>query len=157
MKTETSLRLRGDGCPGTDTGSFGSGRRRDYLLAQCARQEPNPYRGHLPDAIAAVAVAAASKDYIGQVGPWTGATNDDYNAFVSRLGRDGIERYIKAVADARAAIARASAYEPDLRRFYAETSGSEFDAALADEIINAIRHALALRKPSKRRRRLPPK
>ncbi len=109
------------------------------------------------DAIAAVAVAAASKDYIGQVGPWTGATNDEYTEFISRLGQDGTERYIKAVADARAAIARASAYEPDLRRFYAETSGSEFDAVIADEIIAEIRHALALRKPSKRRNCLPPK
>ncbi|WP_224148394.1 hypothetical protein, partial [Mycobacterium avium] len=97
------------------------------------------------DAIAAVAVAAASKEFITQVGPWHGATNDDYDRFTSRLGQEGNQRYITAVAEARNAIARASAYEPSLLRFYAGTSGSEFDNALADEIIGAIRHALARR------------
>lgn len=102
------------------------------------------------DAIAAVAVAAASKDFITQVGPWRGATNDEYDAFTSRLGQEGNERYIKAVADARSAIARASAYEPGLRRFlFAETSGSEFNDALADEIIADIRQALARRSRSR--------
>lgn len=101
------------------------------------------------DAIAAVAVAAASKDFITQVGPWHGATNAEYDAFTSRLGQDGNERYVKAVADARSAIARASAYEPGLRRFYAMTGGSEFSAALADAIIAAIRQALARRSRSR--------
>lgn len=100
------------------------------------------------DAIATVAVAAASKEFITQVGPWRGATNDDYEKFTSRMGQEGNERYIKAVAEARNAIARASAYEPALRRFYAGTSGSEFDDALADEIIGAIRQALARRSRS---------
>lgn len=107
--------------------------------ASCRRLRPRP------DAIAAVAVAAAARNFITQVGPWQGATDDDYQAFTSRLGQEGNERYIKAVAEARSAIARASAYEPDLHRFYAETSGSEFDDALADEIIAAIRLALARR------------
>ncbi len=102
------------------------------------------------DAIAAIAVAAASREFIGQVGPWRGASNDEYDAFTSRMGREGNERYIKAVADARSAIARASAYAPELRRFYAETGGSEFDDALADEIIAAIRQALARRSHSRR-------
>jgi uncharacterized protein (UPF0333 family) len=102
------------------------------------------------DAIAAVAVAAASKNFITQVGRWQGATDDEYDAFTSRMGQEGNERYIKAVANARSAIARASAYEPGLRRFYAETSGSEFDDALADEIIAAIRQALARRRSQSR-------
>jgi hypothetical protein len=101
------------------------------------------------DAIAAVAVAAASREFIGQVGPWRGASNDEYDAFTSRMGQEGNERYIKAVADARSAIARASAYAPGLRRFYAETGGSEFNDALADEIIAAIRRALAHRSRSR--------
>lgn len=97
------------------------------------------------DAIAAVAVAAASQNFITQVGPWRGATTDEYDAFTSRMGQEGNERYINAVADARSAIARASAYEPGLQRFYARTSGSEFSDAFADEIIAAIRQALARR------------
>lgn len=101
------------------------------------------------DAIAAVAIAAASKDFIAQVAPWRGARNDEYDAFTSRIGQEGNERYIRAVADARSAIARASAYEPELRRFYAETAGSEFNDALADEIIAAIRRALARRSRSR--------
>jgi hypothetical protein len=101
------------------------------------------------DAIAAVAVAAASKNFITQVGRWQGATDDEYDAFTSRLGQEGNERYIKAVADARSAIARASAYEPGLRQFYAERNGSEFDDTFADEIIGAIRQALARRSRSR--------
>jgi hypothetical protein len=101
------------------------------------------------DAIAAVAVAAASQKFITQLGPWQGATDDDYAAFTSRMGREAHERYIKAVADARSTLARASAYEPGLHRFYAETDGSEFNDALADEIIAAIRQALARRSRSR--------
>jgi hypothetical protein len=41
------------------------------------------------DAIAAVAVAAASKDFITQVGRWHGATDDEYEAFTSRLDIPG--------------------------------------------------------------------
>lgn len=102
------------------------------------------------EAIAAVAIAAANREFIGQVGPWRGARDDEYDDFTSRMGREGNERYIGAVADARSAIARASAYEPDLRRFYAETAGSEFNDALADEIIAAIRSALVQRSRSRR-------
>lgn len=98
------------------------------------------------DAIAAVAVAAASREFITQVGPWVGARTDEYEAFTSRMGLEGNERYIKAVADARSAIARASAYEPGLHRYYTVTVGSEFNDALADEIISAIRQALVRRR-----------
>lgn len=97
------------------------------------------------DAIAAVAVAAAARNFITQVGPWQGATDDEYREFTSQLGRDGNERYVKAVADARGAIARASVFEPQLRRFYTKTNGSEFDDALAEEITAAIGQALARR------------
>lgn len=102
----------------------------------------------LHDAIAAVAVAAASADYIGQVGIWRGATPHEHQAFTARMGLEANERYIKAVAEARSAIARASAYEPSLRRFYADTGGAEFNNELADEIIDALRQALTRRSRS---------
>ena len=76
------------------------------------------------------------------IAAWRGATDEEYRNFTSQLGREGNERYIRAVADARNALARASAYEPDLRRYYANPSGQLEDHL--DEIITALRNALAV-------------
>lgn len=73
------------------------------------------------DAIAAVAVAHASHDFLTQMGAWRGASPDEYAAFTSELGREGNLNYVRAVANARSALARASAYDPTLREYLGAT------------------------------------
>ncbi len=91
------------------------------------------------DAIAAVAVAVARHDFITQVAPWQGASPEDHAAFSSQRGREGNENYVRAVADPRAAIARASAYDPGLRSYRATT---EDVYEKADEILGRLRRQL---------------
>lgn len=92
------------------------------------------------EAIAAVAVAVARHDFITAVAPWRGATRDEHTAFTAQLGREGNAAYIRAVADARAAIARASAYDASLRPFY--RAGSETVMEQADEIMEILRRRM---------------
>jgi hypothetical protein len=92
------------------------------------------------DAIAALAVAVTSHDYISGVGPWQGATDDEHRAFLTELSREANHDYVRAVAAARAAIARASAYEPELRRF-ASVPPTEL-VEHGDEITGVLRRAL---------------
>jgi hypothetical protein len=88
------------------------------------------------DAIAAVAVAMASPHYIGQIG-WAGSTPEEEADLAASTGREATERYIRAVADARAAVARASAYDESLTEFYRADSATF--AARGDELMSRLR------------------
>ena len=89
------------------------------------------------DAIAAVSVAVAAADFITAVGSWKGATPEEHARFVAQLGMEGSANYVRAVAAARAAVARASAYEPALRAF-SGTNPAEFGKH-ADAMIEMLR------------------
>lgn len=99
------------------------------------------------DAIAAVAVAHASHDFIAELGPWRGGTQDEAREFTSQLGREGNLNYARAVADARAALARASAYDPRLSRYFKkdEDLGTDTVYLQADEIMQHLRRNLDAR------------
>jgi len=58
-------------------------------------------------AISAVAVAIASTDYISKI-KWGGSTPEDEADLAKQAGRESTERHLRAVADARAAVARAT-------------------------------------------------
>jgi hypothetical protein len=94
----------------------------------------------LHDAIAAVSEAAASREFISGVGPWQGATDAEHAAFLSELGRESNREYVRAAARARVALARASAYKPDLRRFAMGDPTRLADQA--DDIIAELRRML---------------
>ncbi len=81
------------------------------------------------EALAAVAVAEASHDFITQLGPWQGATEQEYRAATSQLGREGHANYVRAVANARATLARASAYQPALTPFYQANTADVYERA----------------------------
>jgi hypothetical protein len=95
----------------------------------------------LHEAIAAVAVADASQHYITSTGTWQGATPADYEDFRSQLGRQANEAHVRAVAEARAALARASAYAPELREYYQSNTDAVYKRA--EEITEALRKRLA--------------
>jgi hypothetical protein len=99
----------------------------------------------LYDAISAVAVAEASHDYITAIGPWRGATEQQHQQFNAELGRIGNSRYVEAVADARASLAKASAYVPELRPYYRDRSRDDVYRH-AEEIIAQLRAALDRRR-----------
>lgn len=88
------------------------------------------------EAISAVAVAQARHDFATRVGPWLGAQPGEYEAFTSKLGQEGQLAAVRSVADARAAIARASAYDPSLREYVGFRA--DFDA-IADDVIARLR------------------
>lgn len=69
------------------------------------------------EAIAAVAISESRRNFITGAGPWTGASDDEVAAFGGRLEREGQERFASSVADATAAIARASVYNEGLRHY----------------------------------------
>lgn len=88
------------------------------------------------EAISAVAVAHANKNFITSLGPWQGATPEAYAEFTSQLGREGNLNYARAVAEARAALARASAYDATVRQYLGAT---EDVYERADEIMAHLR------------------
>ena len=90
------------------------------------------------------AIAAASHGYITKAGPWEGATEADADALAFEMGRQSPLAHARAVAEARAALGGASAYEPSLRSYYAEIPGVDLYRH-ADDIIDEIRRALAQR------------
>ncbi|HEX8004227.1 MAG TPA: hypothetical protein VF519_16185 [Mycobacteriales bacterium] len=69
------------------------------------------------------------------------ATSEEHAAFTSELGREAHRTYVRAVAEARAAVARASAYDPSLRKFL--DVGSRNFVAAANEITEALRRRVA--------------
>lgn len=93
------------------------------------------------DAIAAVAVAHAAHDFIQELAPWRGSTPEEAREVSSLLAREGNLNYARSVADARAALARASAYDPRLSVYFnsREDIGSNTVYLKADEIMQHLR------------------
>jgi hypothetical protein len=109
-----------------------------YLLNVKARirgEENDVYRG----AISAVAVAIASTDYISQI-KWGGSTPEEEADLAKQAGREFTERHLRAVADARAAVARASAYDPTLAEFYRTNTAAVYERG--DELMARLREHL---------------
>ena len=69
------------------------------------------------NAIATVAEAEASINFMYRV-DWTGGSPDGIRDLADQLGREGAERHARCVNSARAAVARASAYDPTLAQYY---------------------------------------
>jgi hypothetical protein len=109
-----------------------------YLLNVKARirsEENDVYHG----AISAVAVAIASTDYISQI-KWGGSTPEEEADLAKQAGREFTERHLRAVADARAAVARASAYDPTLAEFYHTNTAAVYERG--DELMARLREHL---------------
>lgn len=93
------------------------------------------------DALAAVAVAVASHDFIASLEPWRGATPEETQAVNAQLAREGNLRFVEAVADARSALARASVYDQRLTEFIQPRSGGgrAIIYVRGDEIMRLLR------------------
>lgn len=90
------------------------------------------------DAIAAVRVAEASKDYIRSVAPWSpDLSREEYVDFLNQLGREAAEDHIRKAAAAREALARVLEYRPELHRYYRGNATAVFEQA--DEIVALLR------------------
>jgi hypothetical protein len=92
------------------------------------------------EAIAAVAVAHASQQFVAELHPWKGLTAEAEAAFSLELRNEGNLNHARAVAAARAALARASAYDPTLRQ-YLDSLGDVYNRA--DEITAHLRARIA--------------
>ncbi|HEY8722158.1 hypothetical protein [Pengzhenrongella sp.] len=103
------------------------GRRRD--------EENDVYHG----AISAVAVAIASLNYISHI-KWGGSTPEEEAELAKKAGREFTERHLRAVADARAAVARASAYDPTLGEFYRTNTAAVYERG--DELMARLRERI---------------
>lgn len=69
-------------------------------------------------AVAAVAAAEASANYVSSVSSWQGATDEEYQAFLKDMRREASLRHINKMAEAREALARVLPYQPTLRDAY---------------------------------------
>ena len=67
----------------------------------------------LAQAIGAVATVIATSDFVQRI-EWPGASPEDREAMNREVARDSIRAWVKAVGDARVAVAHASAYVPEL-------------------------------------------
>jgi hypothetical protein len=109
-----------------------------YLLNVRARrhsQENEVYHS----AISAVAIAIASTDYISKI-KWGGSTPEEEADLAKQAGREFTERHLRAVADARAAVARASAYDPTLAEYFRTTTAAVYERG--DELMAHLREHL---------------
>lgn len=88
-------------------------------------------------AIAAVAAAEPSQNYIGGVAPWKGATTEEHEQFLGQLGREASLNHVRKAAEARESIARVVPYRPDLDGFYKEDPHAVYKRA--PEIISLLR------------------
>jgi hypothetical protein len=84
------------------------------------------------DAIAAAAVADASKYFLSSVGRPGHVSDDQYTDLLAKMNRDAVSNHTKRLGEAREAIARVTPYEPDLARYYrdAESLTTEPDVVL---------------------------
>ncbi len=76
-------------------------------------------------AIAAVAVADASKHYSPGVSRPEHLSDKDYRELRSGLGRNAVEAHFRRAAEAREAVARVVQYEPKVRDYYQDASTIE--------------------------------
>ncbi len=111
-----------------------------YWLNVRARQ-----RTHIEDlftaAIAAVAAAVASRDYISSVAPWPDLSREEYVAFLNQIRREATANHLQKVAAAREALARVAPYRPDLEPYYRANTAAVYEQA--DEIIALLREGRA--------------
>ncbi|WP_188037099.1 hypothetical protein [Actinotalea sp. JY-7885] len=94
----------------------------------------------LAHAIGAVATVIATSDFVQRV-EWQGASPADQKAMDAEVARDSVRAWVKAVADARVAVAHASAYVPELAvRLRASPNAFTRDA---DETLALLHAALS--------------
>ncbi|MFI1208782.1 hypothetical protein ACH4UV_14370 [Streptomyces sp. NPDC020802] len=91
------------------------------------------------DAIAAVAVVVARNNWTNSV-KVTSSAPDEHADLWAQLEREGIENYARAIAEARAALARASAYAPELKEYFGADQSIVYNRA--DEILSKLRSRL---------------
>lgn len=94
------------------------------------------------DAIAAVAIAHAAHDFMADFNPWPGASPDEAREISSLLAREGNLNYARAVAEARASLARASAYDPTLLRYIGTQTSMNTVYLRAEEIMKHLRQKI---------------
>jgi hypothetical protein len=70
-------------------------------------------------AIAAVAAAQASADYVSDAPPYAGASAEEHERFLLEIRREGLAEFCRRHGEARTSVARASAYVPRLASFAA--------------------------------------
>lgn len=87
------------------------------------------------EAIAAVAVADASKSYLRQVAKPAVLSDGEYQSLLSSIARSAVEVHIQRAAEAREVVAKVIQYEPKVRPFYAD---AEAITSSADEIITVL-------------------
>lgn len=104
----------------------------------------------LAEAIGAVSSVIATQVFLQHV-DWQGASDADRVALDGEVARDSVRAWVKAVADARVAVAHASAYVPELAvRLRASPAAFTRDA---EETVRLLRAALAAGQGSWWRRR----
>src|SRR5437016_1402507 len=69
------------------------------------------------EAIAAVAEADSRGKWLDNWS-WDGASEDESAEVLVQYRRDSMLKYVQVLADARAAVARASVYDPTLAQYY---------------------------------------
>ena len=90
------------------------------------------------DAIAAVAVADASKSYLRSVEKPAALSDNEYRSLLASIARNAVEVHMQRAAEAREAIAKIIQYEPKVRPFYKD---AEAITSRADEIIRLLTEA----------------
>lgn len=106
-----------------------------YWLNVRARRR-NQVGNLFADAMAAAAVAEASKDYLRNVS-WAGQSPEELSDFQAHLGRAAAENHVRRVAEAREALARVMPYRPELGPFYRTNLSAVYEQT--DEIIALLR------------------
>ena len=96
-------------------------------------------RNKVDDAFREAIAAVAEADSRGSVDnfSWDGASEDESAKVLVQYRRDSMLKYVQALADARAAVARASVYDPTLAQYY--RGGVTAFAEGPDKIIEHLR------------------
>jgi hypothetical protein len=108
-----------------------------YWLNVRARRR-NRVEDLFDDAIAAVAVADASKSYLRSVAKPAALSDNEYQSLLGSIAHNAIEAHMQRAAEAREAIAKVIQYEPKVQPFYAD---AEAITSRADEIIKLLTEA----------------
>ena len=118
---------------------LGPRRSRDHLHFQ--REAASSLEDIRHEAISAVAVAQASRDFISELGPWRGVSPEDHASQTFQIRKEGQLNCVRSVGQARSALARASAWDPTLRRYLTTdlVDGQEEIYMKADEIMAHLR------------------
>lgn len=99
-------------------------------------------RNHIDDAfneaVAAVAVADASKSYLRRVAKPAEMSTADYREVLAGMAKTAVENHTKRCGEAREALARVLPYEPAVKQYY---ENAEAVTNQSDAIINVLREA----------------